>query len=110
MEIENVNIYDLVPSQIEKLISKLTRALEVVKNRKNAVSKVATFEKETQTCPYCGGDHIIKYGQTENGIQNFWCETCCKKFNALTGTIFASTRLSYEQIIIFLKCHMTKFQ
>lgn len=108
MEIENVNIYDLVPSQIEKLISKLKTALELVKCRKKTVSNVALFEQKEKKCPYCNGDNIIKYGHTQTGIQNFKCNICCKKFNALTGTIFAGTHLTYEQIEIFLKCHRDK--
>lgn len=108
MEIENVNIYDLVPSQIIQLISKLQRALEIVKNRKSTVSKVATYEKEVQNCPFCAGEHIIKYGHTKTGVQNFWCKDCLRKFNAITGTIFAGTHLTYEQIDIFLQCYHDK--
>lgn len=107
MEIENVNIYDLVPSQILEIISKLKDALVIIKERKETVSKVAHFEKENQCCPYCNGNNCIKYGH-KNKIQNYYCNDCERKFNDLTGTVFANTHLTYEQIDIFLDCFVNK--
>lgn len=53
--------------------------------------------------PPCHSYLIVKNGHP-NGIQNYKCKNCSKKFNALTGTIFASTHLTYNQIEIFFQC------
>ena len=49
MVVENVNIYDLIPAQITEMINKLNNALEIVKSRKQTISKTAFFEKEEST-------------------------------------------------------------
>ena len=90
MIIDNNNIYDLVPSQIVQIIS-----------------KVAHFEKHKHNCPYCNGTNFIKYGH-DNGVQNYICKECSRKFNDLTGTVFAGTRLTYEQIDTFINCFNDK--
>lgn len=105
---ENVNVYDLVPQQIEELISKLQQALKVVKARKKTISKTACYEKEKMVCPHCQSEEVIKYGHTKEGVQNYKCKDCSKRFNALTGTIFSATRLTYNQIQIFLECFKDK--
>ena len=107
MLVENVNIYDLVPSQILDMISKLNSALEIIKEKKQTVSKVAHFEKCKHECPYCNQTDFIKYGH-KNGVQNYFCKKCKRKFNDLTGTVFARTNLNYDQIDIFIKCFNDK--
>ena len=107
MIIDNNNIYDLVPSQIVQIISKLNDALKVIKERKQTISKVAHFEKHKHNCPYCNGTNFIKYGH-DNGVQNYICKECSRKFNDLTGTVFAGTRLTYEQIDTFINCFNDK--
>ena len=105
MEVENVNIYDLIPSKIIELIEKLTNALNVIKIKKDTLYKVANFEKSKSCCPHCGSNNIIKNGFTKVGhIQNYKCRDCNKKFNDLTNSVFAGTKLNYEQIDIFLDC------
>lgn len=108
MVIENVNIYDLIPSQIIEMIQKLNCALDVIKSRKQTMTKVASFEKGKTNCPHCNSDNIIKYGHSISRIQNYMCKSCSKKFNDLTGTVFSGTHLTYEQIDIFLQCHNDK--
>lgn len=102
------NFYNYVPSQIVDTINDLKRILEVVKNSKKTMSKVANFEKGKTLCPYCKENNVIKYGHTDTGIQNHFCKDCKKKFNDLTGTIFSGTHLTYEQIEIFLQCFIDK--
>lgn len=104
MVVENVDIYSLVPSQINELIEKLKNALEVIKHRKNTIAKIALFEKEKKECPHCHHTNIIKKGFDENKVQRYKCTNCNKRFNDLTGTIFSGSKLSYEQIEIFLQC------
>lgn len=108
MMIENVNIYDLVPTQIENMISKLKQALDTVKNRKQTISKTASFEKNENICPHCHGCNFVKNGHTKDNVQTYKCKDCGKRFNDLTLTIFAGSRLTYEQIEIFLQCFRDK--
>lgn len=108
MIVENVNIYNLVPIQIAEMIEKLKSALEVVKNRKQTISKVASFEKENLHCPYCNSSSIVKNGHTKTGVQTYKCKYCCKRFNDLTGTIFEKSHLTYSQIEIFIQCFKDK--
>ncbi len=42
-------------------------------------------------CPHCGGDAIRRWGEA-NGKPRYRCTSCCKTFNALTGTPLAGLR------------------
>lgn len=108
MIVENVNIYDLVPAQIENMINKLKQALDIVKVRKQTISKTASFEKDTMLCPYCHKACVVKNGHTKDKVQTYKCKNCGKRFNDLTSTIFASCHLTYEQIVIFLQSFRDK--
>lgn len=108
MVIENSNIYDLVPAQIEDLLIKLQHALDILKTRKQTISKTALFEKNEHLCPYCHGFNIVKNGHTKNNVQTYKCKDCSKRFNDLTLSIFANSNLTYEQIVIFLQCFKDK--
>lgn len=108
MIIENIDIYSLIPSQIIDIINKLNNALNVVKNRKQTISKVVKFEKSNTICPHCGSCMIVKNGHTKNGVQTYKCKECNKRFNDLTNTIFSKTHLTYEQIEIFIQCFKDK--
>lgn len=106
--IENVNIYDLVPAQIEDMINKLKEALDIIKVRKQTISKTASFEKDTMLCPYCHETCIVKNGHTKNKVQTYKCKNRGKRFNDLTSTVFAGCHLTYEQIVIFLQSFKDK--
>lgn len=108
MVVENVNIYDLIPAQITEMINKLNNALEIVKSRKQTISKTAFFEKEERDCPWCHGSNIVKNGHTKTWVQTYKCKDCNKRFNDLTLTIFSNCHLTYEQIEIFLHCFRDK--
>lgn len=108
MIIENIDIYSLIPSQIIDMINKLNNALNVVKSRKQTISKVAKFEKSNTICPHCGSFMIVKNGHTKNGIQTYKCKECNKRFNDLTNTVFSKIHLTYEQIEIFIQCFKDK--
>lgn len=104
MIVENVDIYSLVPFQINEMIEKLKAALNVIKCKKNTLSKVSCLEKSKLICPYCHCNHIVKNGFSKIGIQTYKCKECNKRFNDLTGTPFSGIRLTYEQIDIFMQC------
>lgn len=108
MVVENVNIYDLIPTQIIDMINKLNHALEIVKLRKQTISKTASFEKNRIHCPHCFGFKVVKNGHTKAGVQTYKCKDCNKRFNDLTLTIFSNSHLTYEQIEIFLQCFKDK--
>lgn len=108
MIMENVNVYDLVPVQIEEMINKLKQALDIVKGRKQTISKTASFEKNVMLCPYCHETCIVKNGHTKDKVQTYKCKNCKKRFNDLTSTVFANCHLTYEQILIFLQCFKDK--
>ena len=48
-----VDIYSLLPEEINEVIRKFTNALEIVKSRKNTNSKFVDKEKEKIICPHC---------------------------------------------------------
>ena len=108
MNVENVNIYDLVPSQITELIDKLKETLSIIKTRKQTLSKVASYERENVKCIECESECVVKTGLSKNGIQTYKCKNCNKRFDALTDTIFSGTHLTYEQIETFIQCFKHK--
>ena len=99
-----VNIYDLLPDEIEEAIKKLKDALEVIKCKKNTNSKIVDKEKEIIICPHCQSHCCIKNGHDKNGVQTFKCKDCSKKFSSCTNTFLSRTKLTYEQLTIFFEC------
>ncbi len=67
-----IDIYNLLPEEINEVIRKLTDALDIVKCRKNTNSKFVDKEKKEITCPCCRSKKItlfprllgVKYSQT----------------------------------------------
>ena len=102
---ENViDIYDLLPEEINEAIKKLTDALLIVKERKNTNSKFVSKEKNKIICPHCFSEHIIKNGHDKNKVQIYECKNCNKKFTSCTNTFVSNTRLTYNQLNIFFEC------
>ena len=99
-----VDIYNLLPEEINEAINKLTVALDLVKNRKNTNSKFVSNEKSQIECPHCQSNNIIRNGYDKNNVQTYQCKNCRKKFNACTNTLVARIKLTYEQLIIFFEC------
>lgn len=98
-----IDIYNLLPEEINDAINKLKKALSIVKLRKNTTSKYVASEKEI-ICPRCKSSTIIKNGHDKNKVQCYKCKDCGKKFSSCTGTALARTKLTYEQITIFFEC------
>lgn len=99
-----IDIYDLLPEEINEAINKSTTTLNIVKSRKNTNSKFIDNEKLQIECPCCQSRNIIKNGHDKNNVQTYLCKDCRKKFNASTNTLLARTKLTYEQITIFFEC------
>ena len=108
MILENIDVYDLVPTQIIELIDKMKEALFIIKGRKQTTSKVASYEKSELICCECSSHNIVKNGHTKTGVQTYKCKDCGLRFNDLTGTVFSGTHLSYDQIEIFIDCFKDK--
>jgi transposase-like protein/DNA-binding transcriptional ArsR family regulator len=54
-------------------------------------------------CPNCGSVDVIKKGTTSKGAQRYKCHTCERKFNDLTGTLFADHRLSIPEMFHIIR-------
>lgn len=99
-----IDIYNLLPEEIEEAINKLTRALEDVKCRKNTNSRFVAKEKDNIICPYCNSNHIIKNGHDKNSVQIYQCKECQRKFTSCTNTLVSHTKLTYQQLMTFFEC------
>lgn len=99
-----VDIYNLLPEEINEAIKKLTDALEIVKHKKNTNAKFVEKEIIDYECPHCHSMHIVKNGHDKNQVQTYKCKDCKKKFNSCTNTLVAHTKLTYEQLVIFFEC------
>jgi transposase-like protein/DNA-binding transcriptional ArsR family regulator len=54
-------------------------------------------------CPNCGSLDTIKKGTTGKDAQRYKCHTCERKFNDLTGTLFADHQLSLPEMFYILR-------
>ena len=105
LKMENIiDIYNLLPEEIDNAIKKLSTALNIVKHRKNTNSKFIDKEKKDLICPFCGSVKIIKNGHDKNKVQIYSCKDCFRKFNSCSNTPLAHTKLTYDQILIFFEC------
>ncbi len=56
------------------------------------------------TCPHCHALHVIKQGRddTQHARQRYRCLNCQRKFDDLTGTVFAGHHQPLRQWVAFL--------
>ena len=54
---------------------------------------------EVTYCKRCASFDIKKKGFTKNGIQRYYCNTCKRYFNVLTGTMFDNHKISISEWI-----------
>ncbi|WP_436934782.1 DUF7351 domain-containing protein [Halovenus marina] len=54
-------------------------------------------------CPNCGSVDVIKKGTTSKDAQRYKCHTCNRKFNDLTGTLFASHQLGISEMAYIIR-------
>ena len=55
------------------------------------------------TCPHCDSPDTIKKGSTSKDAQRYKCHSCSRKFNDLTGTLFAGHRLSLPEMFHIIR-------
>ena len=55
-----------------------------------------------QTCPACGGLHVVKNGLTRHGKQNYRCQTCKRQFveNPTQNEISTDTRKQIDKLLL----------
>lgn len=53
-------------------------------------------------CPFCGSGAIRKAGFRKDGIRLFYCKSCRRRFNPLSGTVFDSHKIPISEWIQFL--------
>lgn len=99
-----IDIYNLLPEEIDMMIKNLTNALEVIKHRKNTNSKFVDNENEEIVCPCCKSNKIIKNGHDKNKVQTYYCKSCTKRFSSCTSIPISHTKLTYEQLVVFFNC------
>jgi len=54
-------------------------------------------------CPNCGSTDTIKKGTTAKDAQRYKCHNCNRKFNDLTGTLFADHQLSIPEMFYIIR-------
>lgn len=57
---------------------------------------------DASSCPHCGSSRFKRDGKRKDGIQNFRCNDCGRKFNPLSGTLFDSRKIPISEWIEFL--------
>lgn len=54
---------------------------------------------EGVSCPRCRSTDTIRKGKTSKGARRYLCHGCGRKFNDLTGTVFAGHRLTLPEMV-----------
>ena len=79
-------------------------------NIQNLIDDVKCFETvrslrwpEGVTCPHCASSHVIKKGRddTQPERQRYECSACQRRFDDLTGTIFAG---HHQPLRVWILC------
>lgn len=58
--------------------------------------------KKGLKCVSCLSNSVVKNGVRENGIQQYYCNSCDMSFNDRTGTVFSETRMSLGECFYIL--------
>ena len=98
-----IDFENILPKELEKIISDLQIKLDNMKNSKSIVGLVINKERNDLCCPKCHSNQVKKNGKYKDR-QLYKCKECKKKFNELTNTPFHHTRLNYIQIETAYQC------
>lgn len=99
-----IDIYNLLPEEINEAINKLVNALDIIKSSKNTNSKFIANEKNNLLCPNCHSISIIKFGHNKNKVQTYKCKNCNIRFSMCTDSLINHSKLTYDQILTFFEC------
>ena len=87
----------------EKLIEETTMTWYENKHPSTSVAEVKLInEIDIKECPFCGSKSIVKFGKRKDGIQTYKCNSCNKRFNPLTNTIFDNRKIPISEWIEFI--------
>lgn len=94
---------------VEHLFVETMEEWKRAKHRKTSKFEINYLNsKAPECCPYCNSKKIIKYGYRNNGLRNYKCNSCLRKFNILTGTIFDNHKIPISEWIEYL-IHLFEF-
>lgn len=102
--IEEKQVKEMLPDEIERIIKFLQEILGYVSTDKKTVSKLINREKEEHCCPYCYSKEIVKNGKSKNGVQRYKCKTCTRRFSDTTNTICSHSKLTYDMWLKYFEC------
>ena len=61
------------------------------------------IDKENICCPRCKSKNFINYGKDKNRSRRYKCKDCDKTFNALSNTLFFSSKINIKAWFSFLE-------
>lgn len=61
------------------------------------------MSKDSMKCSRCNSINFINYGKDKNGSKRYQCKDCNKTFNALSNTIFFSSKINIRAWFVFLE-------
>ena len=106
--IDKIEINNLLPDEIEKIIEFLQTLLGTKLVDKSTISKLVYRENIEHCCPFCNSTNIVKNGHSEKKIQRYKCKDCLCRFCDTTNTVSNNSKLSYENWIGFFNCMIDK--
>lgn len=106
--IENIDVNNLLPDEIEKIIEFLKSILGMKLVDKSSISKLIFRENDEHKCPYCNSTNIVKNGHSEKKVQRYKCKDCFHRFSDVTNKVCSYSKLTYEKWIDFFKCMVDK--
>ncbi|MDY6142320.1 MAG: IS1 family transposase [Bacilli bacterium] len=54
-------------------------------------------------CPRCGSSKYISHGRDKNGSKRYRCKECSKTFNAISNSLFFSSKVNIKAWFAFLE-------
>ena len=58
---------------------------------------------DSSSCPFCGKNHIVKFGKDKKGHQRFRCVDCGKTFSTITNSLFSYSKKQPYQWFKFIE-------
>lgn len=98
----NYKFDSLLPDELER-IKKLVDNL--LNNKLNDRLTNQEYQKDNIDirCPSCKDINYKKNGH-KNGTQRYLCKKCKKSFSITTNTILRYSKITYQQLMLFIKC------
>lgn len=101
-------LMDMCADEINLVYELIRTEYKHVSTDKNANHKIIHRES-CNCCINCNSTHIVKNGKTKTGVQKFICVDCHKSQSSTTNTVLYSTKRSYVDWVLFLKCELKEY-